>query len=71
MSDANQSEWVWRQAQWERLIAIMEEADAIQQRLLGDDDPEVCYEFHGQLSEILERFEEFAAVDEQYWTEAQ
>jgi hypothetical protein len=71
MINANQSEWVWRQVQWERLIAIMEEADAIQQRLLGDEDQEVCYEIHSQLSEMLERFEEFAAADEQYWTEEQ
>jgi hypothetical protein len=69
MNDANASEWNWRQAQWERLLKCLDEANAIQQRLLGDDDQELCYELHSQLDNLYEEFEGLAAADEQYWTE--
>jgi hypothetical protein len=65
----NESEWLWRQAQWERLIAILDEADAIQQRLLGDEHEAACYEFHNQLNNLVDEFEQFAAADEQSWQE--
>lgn len=64
----NESEWQWRQAQWERLLNILDEANDIQQRLLGDDDQEACYEFHTQLSNLSDAFEDFAAADEKHWT---
>ena len=69
MNDANAIEWNWRQAQWERLLKCLDEANAIQQKLLGDDDEELCYEFHSQLDRLYEEFEGLAAADEQYWNE--
>jgi hypothetical protein len=68
MNEANASEWNWRQAQWERLLNCLAEANAIQQKLLGDDEA-ACYEFHSQLERLYEEFEEFASADEQYWNE--
>ena len=67
--DINEQEWMWRQAQWERLLNILDEANAIQQKLLGDDDEVACYEFHSQLTRLSEEFEEFAAADEKSWLE--
>jgi hypothetical protein len=69
MNDANASEWNWRQAQWERLLKCINEANHIQQKLLGDDDEVACYEFHIQLDRLYEEFEDLAAADEQYWNE--
>jgi hypothetical protein len=69
MNEANQSEWNWRQAQWERLLNCLDEANSIQQRLLGDDDQEACYEFHEQLERLYDEFSEFASADEKYCTE--
>ena len=69
MNDANASEWNWRQAQWERLLNLLDEANSIQQRLLGDDDQAACYEFHSQLERLYEEFEEFASADEKFWNE--
>ena len=68
MANANETEWLWRQAQWERLLNILDEANDIQQKLLGDDDQEACYEFHTQLSNLADAFEDFAAADEKHWT---
>ncbi len=67
--DINEREWMWRQAQWERLLNILDEANAIQQKLLGDEHEAACYEFHNQLSNLADEFEEFAAEDERSWKE--
>jgi hypothetical protein len=54
-----------RKAKWQQLIDLLHEADAIQQALLGDEDPAACYEFHNTLNNIAEEFECFAAAEEQ------
>lgn len=54
-----------RKAKWQQLIDLMHEADAIQQLLLGNEDPAACYEFHSQLNNIAEEFECWAADEEQ------
>ena len=54
-----------RKAKWEQLINLLHEADAIQQQLLGDEDPAACYEFHNTLNTIAEEFECWAASEEQ------
>ena len=54
-----------RKAKWEQLINLLHEADAIQQALLGDEDPAACYEFHSQLNNIADEFERWAADEEQ------
>ena len=69
--DPNAREWMWRQAQWDRLIALLDEADAIQQKLLGDEHQTACYKFHSQLNNLADEFEQFAAEDEREWNEAQ
>ena len=68
MANANETEWQWRSAQWERLLDILDEANAIQQRLLGDEDAAACYEFHNQLSNLADEFEGRAQAEEQEWT---
>ena len=68
MANANEQEWMWRSAQWERLIALLDEADAIQQKLLGDEDAAACYEFHNQLNNLADEFESFAQAEEQELT---
>ena len=67
--DANEKEWMWRQAQWERLINILDEANSIQQKLLGDEDETVSYNFHNIISNLIEEFEDHAAQDEKEWTD--
>jgi hypothetical protein len=54
-----------RAEKWQQLINLLHEADAIQQQLLGDEDPSACYEFHSQLNNIAEEFECWAADEEQ------
>ena len=54
-----------RKAKWQQLIDLLHEADAIQQSLLGDEDPAACYEFHNTLNNIAEEFECWAADEEQ------
>ena len=54
-----------RAEKFEQLIALMHEADALQQELLGDVDELVCYEFHELLNNLAEEFESWAVDDEQ------
>lgn len=49
-----------RSAQWQRLVDLLDEADAIQQRLLGDKHAAACYEFHSQLNNMADEFTDFA-----------
>jgi hypothetical protein len=58
-----------RQQEWERLIGLLHEADALQQRLLGDVDEFACYEFHNALNAIADDFEEWASAEEQEFEE--
>ena len=53
-----------RAEQWQRLIDLLHEADAIQQSLLGDEHEVACYEFHNQLNNLADEFEDFAAEEE-------
>lgn len=52
-----------RAEQWQRLIDLLDQADAIQQALLGDDDQEACYEFHNQLNNMADEFTDLANKD--------
>lgn len=49
-----------RSAQWQRLVDLLDEADAIQQSLLGDEHAAACYEFHSQLNNMADEFTDFA-----------
>lgn len=53
-----------RQEQWQRLVDLLEEADAIQQALLGEDHETACYEFHNQLNQLADDFTDFANEEE-------
>jgi len=52
-----------RAEQWQRLIDLLDEADAIQQKLLGDEDAAACYEFHNQLNNMADEFTNLANKD--------
>ena len=52
-----------RAQQWQRLIDLLDEADAIQQKLLGDEDAAACYEFHNQLNNMADEFTDLANKD--------
>ncbi len=49
-----------RNEQWQRLIDLLEEADSIQQVLLGEKHKVACYEFHNQLNNLADEFTDFA-----------
>ena len=49
-----------RAEQWQRLIDLLDEVDAIQQNLLGDLHEAACYEFHNQLNNIADELTDFA-----------
>lgn len=49
-----------RNEQWQRLIDLLEEADSIQQALLGEKHQVACYEFHNQLNTLADDFTDFA-----------
>lgn len=49
-----------RQEKWQRLVDLLEEADSIQQSLLGDNHEVACYEFHNQLNNMADEFTDFA-----------
>lgn len=49
-----------RSAQWQRLVDLLDEADAIQQSLLGEKHAAACYEFHSQLNNMADEFTDFA-----------
>jgi hypothetical protein len=53
-------ETMTQQEKWQRLIDLLDEADAIQQSLLGERHPAACYEFHNQLNNIADEFTDFA-----------
>jgi hypothetical protein len=52
-----------RNAEWNRLIELLDEADAIQQTLLGDKHAKACYEFHNQLNNIADELVDFANAE--------
>ena len=54
-----------RAEKFEKLIALLHEADALQQELLHDVDKLVCYEFHEQLNNLADEFESWAVDEEQ------
>ena len=54
-----------RAEKFEKLINLLNEADALQQELLGDVDERACYLFHTQLNDIAEEIECWAASEEQ------
>jgi hypothetical protein len=44
-----------RAALLERLLDHLDSANSIQQQLLGDAEPEQCYEFHNELENLADR----------------
>lgn len=53
-----------RQQEWERLINLLHEADALQQKLLFDEDQFACQEFHESITAIAEDLEQWAEAEE-------
>ena len=49
-----------RNEQWQKLIDLLDEADALQQSLLGDKHAKACYEFHSELNTMADEFVDFA-----------
>ena len=49
-----------RAEKWQRLVDLLDEADSLQQSLLGDAHAEACYEFHNQLNTMADEFTDFA-----------
>lgn len=52
-----------RNEQWQKLVDLLEEADAIQQSLLGETQPNASYEFHYQLNDLADTFVDWANED--------
>ena len=48
-----------RAALLQQLLDHLDSANAIQQQLLGDLFPEMCYEFHDEISNLADRIEHF------------
>jgi hypothetical protein len=49
-----------RAEKWQRLVDLLDEADSIQQSLLGDKHAKACYEFHSNLNNMADEFTDFA-----------
>lgn len=49
-----------RAEKWQRLVDLLEEADSLQQSLLGNKHAAACYEFHNQLNVMADEFTDFA-----------
>jgi hypothetical protein len=49
-----------RAEKWQRLVDLLDEADAIQQSLLGETNATACYQFHNQLNTMADEFTDFA-----------
>jgi hypothetical protein len=49
-----------RAQQWQRLIDLLDEADAIQQSLLGETKDVECYALHGLISNLQDNFIDLA-----------
>jgi hypothetical protein len=49
-----------RAQQWQRLIDLLNEADAIQQTLLGETKDVECYALHGLISNLQDNFIDLA-----------
>jgi hypothetical protein len=52
-----------RAQQWQRLIDLLDEADAIQQSLLGETKDVECYALHGLISNLQDNFIDLAEED--------
>jgi len=52
-----------RNEKWQRLIEVLEEADELQQDLLGSKHQIASYEFHTQLNNIADELTDFAAAE--------
>lgn len=49
-----------QQDKWQQLVDLLEQADALQQQLLGTDHPKACYEFHNELNRLADEFTDWA-----------
>lgn len=52
-----------RAAQWQRLVDLLDEADAIQQSLLGERHPAASKEFFELLNTMADEFTDFANAE--------
>lgn len=49
-----------RANKWQRLVDLVDEADALQQELLGEKHAKACYQFHNDLNSMADEFTDFA-----------
>jgi hypothetical protein len=54
-----------RADKFEQLIALLHEADSLQQELLGGNDSVDCHEFHTTLNNMADEFEGYAEEEAQ------
>jgi hypothetical protein len=52
-----------RSEKWQHLVDLLEQADKIQQSLLGDKHQVASYEFHDQLNSLADDFTDFANAE--------
>jgi hypothetical protein len=52
-----------RAEQWQRLVDLLEEADSIQQSLLGEKNPIGCYNYHNHLNNMADAFTDLANAE--------
>ena len=52
-----------RSKKWQQLVDLLEQADALQQELMGDEHSTACYEFHNQLNQLADEFTDFANAE--------
>jgi hypothetical protein len=49
-----------RAEKFHQLIDLLDQADALQQELLGDEHETACYEFHSRLNDMADEFVDLA-----------
>ena len=52
-----------RSEKWQQLIDLLEQADALQQELMGNTHSTACYEFYNQLNQIADEMTDFANAE--------
>ena len=52
-----------RSEKWQQLIDLLEQADGLQQELMGDAHSTACYEFHNQLNNLADEMTDFANAE--------
>lgn len=49
-----------RSEKWNRLVDLLDQADALQQELLGEKHAKAAYEFHNSLNNMADEFTDWA-----------